>query len=376
MEDKVNMGYKTMLAGSLFLNGEVQLTAPNSSNPFPVPSYEGETIAIQNTIPGAEIAWIMPDVLNIWISKYPLLYNVSWDDLNKYGFVNGVKVEIEGKQYLCRLLQVGTKSNDKNEWDTSLLQTGMDLWDFNHDLFWGKEKICRGGDDFDYQVVDPANRESNVYFRAVLETLLDQETVNGKELLLDGQLFCLGLPSGGKDPLNTKGSDWDEAFATGAELTGNINSLCCESSIQEKTLINGKFIKTTTAVIRRVKGIHQETWGTIPTTIRYGLAFRPLLAPVYKRETGELCLNPEVFRSIPNGTIVYMYSLKMDRKPVLMTGEQPAIYESEARITFTDQFYGEEFLIPWVIFNGKAMAAKNVLQLICWNDLHDQGYVI
>jgi len=89
-----------------------------------------------------------------------------------------------------------------------------------------------------------------------------------------------------------------------------------------------------------------------------------------------LQLNPiggNPFANIPNGTAVKMYTLLCDEEPVRQDGGKPAT-RTKGEISITDQFYGEEFLIPWVISNGIAVASRPVLQGISPNVLKEQGF--
>jgi len=92
--------------------------------------------------------------------------------------------------------------------------------------------------------------------------------------------------------------------------------------------------------------------------------FYPQLSPVGA--------NP--FTNIPNGTVVRMYTLLCNGKPVRQNGEKPAV-RAKGEISLTDQFYSDEFLIPWVISNGVAVASRPVLQGISPDALKDQGYL-
>jgi len=93
--------------------------------------------------------------------------------------------------------------------------------------------------------------------------------------------------------------------------------------------------------------------------------FYPQLSPVGA--------NP--FTNIPNGTVVRMYTLLCNGKPVRQNGKKPPA-RTKGELSFTDQFYGDEFLIPWVISNGVAVADRPVLQGISEDALKEQGFFI
>jgi len=91
--------------------------------------------------------------------------------------------------------------------------------------------------------------------------------------------------------------------------------------------------------------------------------FYPQLSPVGA--------NP--FASISDGTAVRMYTLLCNGEPVPQNEKKP-IKWTKGKLSLTDRFYGDEFLIPWVISNGIAVASRPVLQGISPNALKDQGF--
>lgn len=75
-----------------------------------------------------------------------------------------------------------------------------------------------------------------------------------------------------------------------------------------------------------------------------GEGYCPVLKPASK----------DAFLGIPNGSQVKMYSLSEDGKPVhfLETGKDVA------KLELTDQYFGDEYLLPWTISNGIAVAGQ------------------
>jgi len=92
--------------------------------------------------------------------------------------------------------------------------------------------------------------------------------------------------------------------------------------------------------------------------------FYPQLSPVGK--------NP--FACISDGPTMKMYTLLCNGKPAPQNEKKP-IKWTKGKLSLTDQFYGDEYLIPWVISNGVAVASRPVLQGISSDDLKDQGYL-
>ena len=79
-------------------------------------------------------------------------------------------------------------------------------------------------------------------------------------------------------------------------------------------------------------------------------AFCPVLQPI----------RDSVFADIEDGHQVRMYTV--------LDGETPihfgAAIEDTRKLTLTDRYYGDEYLIPWVISNGVAVASQSLKQQI------------
>ena len=90
---------------------------------------------------GNSLSWVV--VNGMLIADRPLLTNISWDDLNDQGLVFGKQVTINGQQFLCRSLQVGTEKGEPNEWDAALDAVGDDdeTWHWENQFFWGQESV-------------------------------------------------------------------------------------------------------------------------------------------------------------------------------------------------------------------------------------------
>lgn len=81
------------------------------------------------------------------------------------------------------------------------------------------------------------------------------------------------------------------------------------------------------------------------------------------------------FAGIPDKTVIRMYSLLMDGEPVPIYKRKVCGYKKGCSLTLTDRFYGEKYLIPWVVDNGKAVAARTVLSNISRDELRKQGFL-
>lgn len=101
----------------------------------------GQPIEIGEAIPGKEIGWVVAN--EMLIADRCILTNVSWDDLNTNNLVFGKDTTIGGYRYQIRLLKVGAKKNEPNEWDAALDTVGEDneLWHWMDVFFWGQETL-------------------------------------------------------------------------------------------------------------------------------------------------------------------------------------------------------------------------------------------
>lgn len=149
---------------------------------------------------GVDLQWIV--VNGLLIADRPLLVDISWDDLNDQGLVFGKQVTINGQQFLCRSLQVGTEKGEPNEWDTALDATNEDdeLWHWTAAFCWGQESVeasyraSRGCDSARRYYWD-SSYHWNVFvgFRPVLEPLPSDNLISGIEVCaIGGQSILYG----------------------------------------------------------------------------------------------------------------------------------------------------------------------------------------
>ena len=59
-----------------------------------------------------------------------------------------------------------------------------------------------------------------------------------------------------------------------------------------------------------------------------------------------------------------MYTLLKKGRPVRMDTNRKGKYQDVSQLKLTDRYFGEEYLIPWTISNGIAVANKVLLQKI------------
>lgn len=161
--------------GSFYIDGRPEFPVLCPDLRFPATT----NIFIGDTVEGREMLWVK--LGDLFIATKCACAGISWDALNEHGYIFGYPVQIDGKQYLCRSLQVGTKKDQPNEWDACLNAYGErdDFWHW-HKYFWGQEtspsnyadRIVRGlrtarkRDAF-----SSMDRWASIGFRPVLEPL-------------------------------------------------------------------------------------------------------------------------------------------------------------------------------------------------------------
>ena len=98
---------KSVTIGSLYLDEQPAVLGSE---------YEpGQSIRIGSSVEQNKIHWMI--INGLFVPSKCLLRNVSWDDLNKQGLVFGQRVIIDRLAFHCRLLKVGSRKDEKNEWD-------------------------------------------------------------------------------------------------------------------------------------------------------------------------------------------------------------------------------------------------------------------
>lgn len=157
----------------------------------------GQTISFND---GNDLQWVV--VNGLLIADRALLVNISWDDLDRHGFVFGKRVVINGYDFLCRLLWVGTQDGESNEWDSALDATSEanSLWHWKMAASWGREKVSmslrvnRGYSSPRYSYWDPSSyRTAVIGFRPTLELLPSSRLSSGNRVCaLGGQSILYG----------------------------------------------------------------------------------------------------------------------------------------------------------------------------------------
>ena len=177
--------------GSLYLNGQPK---------DPGVEYNGEVFSFGNTDPERPIPFVRWGEL--LVASQCVCTNISWDELNKAGYIFGRPVKINGTPYICRSLKVGEMEGAPNEWDAILddLEESDDLWHWDYIYFWGQEneknmasnRAVRGYlSARSWGIINATYRNARVGFRPALEPLppepLVSEPLIGANLEIYGQ---------------------------------------------------------------------------------------------------------------------------------------------------------------------------------------------
>lgn len=115
-----------------------------------------------------------------------------------------------------------------------------------------------------------------------------------------------------------------------------------------------------------------------PASIEHGSSradFRPTLVPM-KESSGDggYKLDTEVFSALEPGQSVRMYSLLMNGHPIPIQENNAYPYQPGAALSFSDHYYGDEYLIWWTIREGKAVAAWPILRDISKDEVMEQEF--
>lgn len=300
------MGFQTHQFGTLYLNDAPKHIPQMPYEQGDVPVYNGKAkISIGDSYDGDTVTWIQPDGMGILIADRVLLVNVSWNDLNGQGFVEGKEIMVDGTRFLCRLLKVGDGANAPNEWDSALNIAGddNDLWHWADMFSFGQEtsrkdtgfRVCRGcnsarwRDGFNATV-----RNADAGFRPALEPLDSGHLRSEEDVALEGVRFTV---------VTEESSDIGLRLILWLLAGGGIDG-------------------------------------------------------------------------IPAGTRLRMYTVLANGRPVKADGN--AAYPDDAKITITDAFYGQEYLVSWVVssFGGiRIIAEIPLLKNVSKAELKKQGYI-
>ena len=291
------MGYKLIKMGSLYLDGQLQCIPKKPTDYGDIPAYGGSSICIRDTIDSKAITWVKPNNMNLLVADRVLVKAINWANLDSLGFVAGEEVVIDGRAYLCRLLRVGAEDSVPNEWDIFLDVVGED----DSLLHW--KDIFFWGQEMSKE--HPIRSTVRGYVNARFWT----DFKYGTEMVSVGfrPVLELSLP-------NTPPSG-------------------------ERVCLDGQnFI------------LAQAAWAGKDS-------FHPVLYPTNQSYDAT---NAGVFNGISSETAIRMYTLLLDGKPVC-PGSDILQHIEGTKFSLTDEYFGDEYLIPWTISNGVAVAQSLIV---------------
>lgn len=206
--------------------------------------------------------------------------------------------------------------------------------------------------------------------RANWDVLNRNGFVTGKGIVINGHWFRCRLPHVGKD--KRAQNEWDLALTIAGEEDSlwncfNMYFWGAESFSDDPRL-------------RAIRGWNSARyWGRTEAN-NSNIGFRPVLEPLGSVVGVPNCkldgtdfrlgsipggegvcpiLQPvgyNVFAGISDGSQVKMYSLVEDGRPVHANGS----FKDATKLTLTDHYFGDEYLVSWTISNGVAVARKSL----------------
>lgn len=249
---------------------------------------------------------------------------------------------------------------------------GNDIPQYN-----GKATISLGasapGEDITW--IKPSSSNLLVADRVLLTTVswedLDKnDFVAGKPVLLDGQRFRCRLLWVGQE--EDAPNEWDRIL----DATNEDNALWHWGSAH----FWGADMVARNASYRAFRGwLSAREWDNNYATYRCDiLGFRPVLEPLPSNNptpninldgvdfqltslpgSNAICLvlqpmQENAFKDIPTESRIRMYTLVENGRPIHFGTE----VEDVSKLTLTDCYFGDEYLVPWVISNGVAVADR------------------
>lgn len=308
------MRWETFQFGRLYLDSIPQAIPKIPQKDFDIPKYppsEEPDIMLGDTCDGEGISWIKPDGMGVLVADRVLLSSVGWDTLDLFGLADGRILRIDGRDYLCRMPQVDNSNNNQKEKKKKGEWESIIAATSEDNSVWNWERMS-------FWVNGPATDAGFYPVRGNLGACY-----SGLYYKMN-QLDVVGFR-----PLL-------EPLCIFAKPSSNI-----------VTLDGQEFV---------VSQLHGATHNS----------FYPQLSPVMGTP----------FDKISNGTIIKMYTLLCDGVPVRQDIlDDEVVHDPGVNLTFTDKYYGDEFLISWVMMNQVAVAARPVLHGISPKALKEKGFL-
>lgn len=197
----------------------------------------------------------------------------------------------------------------------------------------------------------------------------------GRRVLIGGQFFRCRLLQVGRNEnipnewdkaLNETGENnalwhWNEMYFFGTELSTDNASTCvirgyCSARFRNITTVMGQGMRVGFRPVLEplssdtpTSNINLDGMEFRLSSIPGGNSFCPILQPIKE----------DAFANIPIGGKVRMYTFTENGHPIHMNEQ----IKDATKLTLTDRYYGDEFLVSWVISDGVAMASQSLPQL-------------
>lgn len=208
------------------------------------------------------------------------------------------------------------------------------------------------------------------------EDLAKNSFVRGKQTIIGGQRFRCRLLQVGAEP--DVSNEWDRAL----NITGVDNSIWHWN----KMLFWGIETIPKQKNAHVVRGQSPDYWTCFGPTRTDDLGFRPALEFLGAEDETPNCtldgvdfhlssipggerfcpiLQPvqkDIFADIPDNQQIKMYTLLKDGHPVYTDAFLPDTPSDTSQLEITDRYFGDEYLIPWTISNGVAVANQSLVQ--------------
>lgn len=202
--------------------------------------------------------------------------------------------------------------------------------------------------------------------------------VEGNELIVGGHRFLCRLPRLGND--EHEHDEWDEVL----DAVNREDDLFWN---WHKMAFWGQTRISNTVDMFPIRGYHSSRYWTFDAAEHRSveLGFRPVLEILPKADIEPSCeldgqvfhlnnlfgdnifypvlqpMKQDAFSGILNGEQIRMYTLLKNGRPVPMNPKQKRVFKDMSQLKLTDKYFGDEFLIPWVISNGIAVASRPLL---------------
>lgn len=328
------MGYQILKFGSLSVNSELFNLdgAPANMNGFMSASLN---FADTPNSPSHTLTWIQPDGCKFLICDRVLLIGISWARLHALDYDGGRKVSIDGNTYYVRL-------PTRKEWKAALRGCGT---------------ITDGG----------RQRKGEERVRALLHLSTSLNGLNES------------FPFSWTKDTETTPENKTMAFACGETSVIQLPAFQTPTTVGFRPILvpekkNTELYRSQSVIVLDGQIFSVE----FPASIEHGSSmadFRPSLVPM-KESSGDGGYKPDagVFSALEPGQSVQMYSLVMNGQPIPIQENNAYPYQPGAALSFSDYYYGDEYLIQWTIREGKAVAAWPILRDISKDEVMEQAF--